>query len=154
MNKQDIVKIYLEHLDKKIEKNEKALDSLYEGVYSAPGPSQSHSDTTRFQQSNIASDTDIRLTSLKKVRTIIATMLLRKSQSVEIGALIVIEDSVHKEREYYFVVPDGGGESIEFEGVEILFVSIQVPMVEATSRVKIGDSFEFRGRKLILIEIL
>lgn len=154
MNKQDIVKTYLEHLDKKIEKNQKALDSLYEGVYSAPGPSQSHLDTTRFQQSNIASDTDMRLTSLKKIRTIIATTLLRKSQSVEIGALIVIEDSVHKEREYYFVVPDGGGESIEFKGVEILFVSIQVPMIEATSRVKIGNFFEFRGRKLILIEIL
>lgn len=153
MNKQDIVKTYLEHLDKKIEKSEKALNSLYEGVYSAPGPSQSHSDTTRFQQSNIASDTDVRLISLKKVRAIMATTLLRKSQSVEIGALIVIEDSVYKEREYYFVVPEQGGDSLDFDGIEIFFVSLQAPIIESISNAKQNDQFEFRGRRLILQEI-
>lgn len=153
MNKQDIVKTYLEHLDKKIEKNQKALDSLYEGVYSAPGPSQSHSDTTRFQQSNIASNADARLAFLRKIRTIIAMTFLKESQSVEIGALVVVEDVAFKDKEYYFVVPDGGGESIEFEGVEVLFVSIRAPILEAVLKIKTGEFFEFRGRRLVLIEI-
>jgi hypothetical protein len=153
MNKENVLRVYIEYLDKKIEKTEKALSAIYEGIDSAPTPSQSHSDTTRSQQSRVASETATRLSSLRTTRASMAFMRSKKSITPEIGALIVIEDIGSKDNEYYFVVPDGGGESIEFEGTEVLFVSTRAPILETLSKIKTGELFEFRERKLILTEI-
>lgn len=153
MNKENVLKAYIEYLEKKVKNTEEALSAIYEGIDSAPTPSQSHSDTTRSQQSRVASETATRLSSLRTTRASMAFVQSKKSTSPEIGALIVIEDVEFKDREYYFVVPDGGGESIEFEGIEVLFVSTRAPILETLSKIKTGDSFEFRGRKLVLIKI-
>jgi len=153
MKKESVLRVYIEYLEKKVRKTEEALNAIYEGIDSAPTPSQSHSDTTRSQQSRVASETATRLSSLKTTRASMAFMQSKKSTTPEIGALIVVEDVGFKDKEYYFVVPDGGGESIEFEGTEILFVSTRAPILEALSKIKTGDFFEFRGRRLVLIEI-
>jgi hypothetical protein len=153
MDKQVVLNAYIDFLDKKVLDTENALKSIYKGVDTAPTPSESHSDTTRSQQSRVALETATRLSSLKTTRASMTVMQLKKSIVPEIGALIIVEDTAFKDREYYFVVPDGGGESIEFEETEVLFVSIQAPILEAVSKVKIRSSFEFRGRKLSLIAI-
>lgn len=154
VDKQKVIGAYFDYLYKKIKSTENVLESLYRGIDSAPGPSQSHSDTTRFQQSRIAIETEKRLSSLKKMRASATTISPTKSSSPEIGALIVIKDNDSEEEEYCFVVSEGGGESLIVGETEILFVSIQAPILEAISKATLGDSFEFRGRGLTLVKIL
>lgn len=153
MNKKEVLQEYLEYLDKKIGEMQKALDSIYRGIDTAPTPSESHSDTTRSQQSRVALETSGRLSSLKSTRAAAAMILSVKLASPVAGALIAVEDAVFKDTEYYFVVPGQGGESVFLGETEILFVSVQAPILEAISQIKEGDDFEFRGRKLRLASI-
>ncbi|MBU3934869.1 hypothetical protein KKC00_02840 [Patescibacteria group bacterium] len=153
VEKQKVLEAYLSGLDKKIRETEKALDSIYEGVYTAPKPSESHSDTTRSQQSKLAIETERRLSSLKSTRAAAGQIFLQKVICPTVGALIAIEDIGFREIEYYFVVPGQGGESLFLDKTEIMFISLQSPILEAVSGTKEGDSFDFRGRKLRLVAI-
>lgn len=153
MDKQKVLDVYLAYLEKKIQESEVALASIHKGIDTAPTPSESHSDTTRFQQTGVATVMMNRLSSLKTSKASIALMRSRELTAPDIGALIVIEDLGLEEKEYYFVVSGGGGESIELEGTEVLFVSTQAPILEPISKTKVGEPFEFRGRQLALVEI-
>jgi hypothetical protein len=153
MDKQDVLKEYLSFLDNKIRGTEKALESIYRGIDTAPTPSESHSDTTRSQQSRVALETSGRLSSLKSTRAAASMIPSVKLASPVTGALIAVEDVVFKDVEYYFVVPGQGGESVFLDEAEILFVSAQAPILEAISKSKEGEYFEFRGRRLKLISI-
>ena len=153
MEKQKVLRAYLSYLDRKIQETEKALDSIYEGVYTAPKPSESHSDTTRSQQSKIALETERRLSSLKSTRAMSSRIFSQKAIYPAVGALIAVEDAAFGEIEYYFVVPGQGGEGLFFGEVEIMSISLQSPILEAISGVKEGDSFDFRDRKLKLVSI-
>lgn len=153
MNKEVLLKTYLNYLDKKIAETEKALESIYHGVDTAPTHSESHSDTTRSQQSRVGMEVSNRLSSLRKTRFVASTIPSGKFGFLAVGALIVLEDSF-KEKECYFVVPDDGGESLFLDdNTEVLFVSIDAPILGPVSKLRVGDTFEFRGRKLTLIEM-
>ena len=153
MNKQKVIEVYLNYLDRKIKDTENALESLYEGIDTAPGPSQSHSDTTRFQQSRVALETEGRLSSLKGTRAVATLIPSVKLSSPIVGALIEIEDLGFGETEYYFVVPWQGGESFLLDNTEVMSVSPQAPILDAVANAKEGDIFEFRGRRLKLASI-
>jgi hypothetical protein len=150
MDKQVVLRVYTELLDKKIQEAGKALESIHRGIDTAPTPSESHSDTTRSQQSRVAMEMEERLSSLRKTR---AEAGMVQSGCSAIGALIVLEDSVLKDQEYYFVVPGQGGESLFFDDIEVLSVSTNAPILEPISRAKVGERFEFRGRTLTLVEM-
>jgi len=154
MDKKEVLRAYIQFLDQKIEDMEKSVDSLHRGVDTAPGPSQSHSDTTRFQQSGVASEASKRIGPLKRLRASIGLVSCKKSDYPGVGALIVLEDSTYKEKEYYFVISEQGGDTLEFDEGEVFFVSTQSPILEIVKDLKKGDTFEFRRRRLTFLDIL
>lgn len=153
MNKQEVIEAFLDYLDKKIQETEKALESIYRGIDTAPTPSESHSDTTRSQLSRVAMETSGRLSSLKSARATAGLISSGKAIYPAVGALIAIEDIGFGETEYYFVVPSQGGESLFLRETEIMSVSLQAPILEVVSKIREGDSFDFRGRKLKFLAI-
>ncbi len=153
MNKREILEAYLNYLNKKIQETEKALESIYRGIDAAPTPSESHSDTTRSQLSRVALETSSRLSSLKSTRATAGLISSEKAIYPAVGALVAIEDAGFREIEYYFVVPGQGGESLFLGETEIMSISMQAPILEIVSKIKEGDSFDFRGRKLKLLSI-
>lgn len=153
VKKQEVLKTYLGFLDRKIQETSKALESIHVGIDTAPTPSESHSDTTRSQQSRVALETEGRLSSLKSTRAAAALISSEKAVCLAVGALVVVQDVAFGDEEYYFVVPGQGGESLLLGEVEIMSISLQAPILEAVSKVKEGESFDFRGRMLKLVSI-
>lgn len=152
MNKEVVLKAYLDFLDKKIAETEKALESIYHGVDTAPSHSESHSDTTRSQQSRVGMEVSTRLSSLKKTRGMAGMISSERAIFPGAGALITVKDDFGEE-EYYFVVPGQGGESLFVDEVEVLSVSADAPILESISKTKVGDVFEFRSRRLTFTDI-
>jgi len=154
MNKQKVLKAYIDFLDDKIEKTQGSLESIQKIINDAPTPSESHSDTTRFQQSQLASDTLCRLASLRQTRTLAASIPCESLDCPVAGALVVIQDKRSGEKECYFIIPgQGGGESLSVDGLEIIPISFKAPILAPISGIRVGDTFKFRGRELILLEI-
>jgi len=153
MDKQNVLRVYLESLDKKIEEVAGNLQSIYSNIDAAPTPSESHSDTTRSQLSQVALGISERLSSLKTTRAMTSSSSSSRLIRPTIGALIEVEDNRTKEKVYYFVVHGVGGESLLLDGSKVFSVSINAPILNPISKIKIGDTFEFRGRRLTLTEI-
>ncbi|MBU2568413.1 MAG: hypothetical protein KJ967_06540 [Elusimicrobia bacterium] len=153
MDKKEVLREYLEYLDRKIGETQKALDSIYHGIDTAPTPSESHSDTTRSQQSKIAAETSDRISSLKKTRAMASLISSEGAGCIGVGALVAIEDISFGGMEYYFVVPGQGGESLFLGDAEVMSISLQAPILEAISSAKERDLLDFRGRKLKLVSI-
>lgn len=152
MNKEVVLKAYLNYLDKKISEMEKALESIYHGVDTAPSHSESHSDTTRSQQSRVGMEVSNRLSSLKKTRSMAVMISSKRAIFPGVGALITVKDDFGEE-EYFLVVPGQGGESLFVDEVEVLSVSADAPILESISKTKVGDVFEFRSRRLTFADI-
>jgi len=54
MDKKKIIEEYLKFLDEKVKNTEKSLKSVRKDAIDAPGSNVSHSDTSKFQLSNVA----------------------------------------------------------------------------------------------------
>lgn len=154
MNKQDVLTAYLDFLDKKIQEVKANLESIYSDIDASPTPSESHSDTTRSQLSQVALEISARLSSLQNTRARAISISSSPLIHPAIGALIAVEDNHTKKKVYYFVVHGVGGASLLVDNSNVFFVSINAPILNPIFKIKVGDTFEFMGRMLTLVEIL
>lgn len=153
MDKKQVLKKYLDFLGDKIRDMEKSLASIQQGVIASPGPGQSHSDTTRFQQANVALGVDRRIGELKEKAALLQGVDLTPKDTIFVGALFTLRYEGSRENMVYFLVQKGEGDTIEIDGEEIMFVSANAPIAEAVISKKKGDRVNFRDRVLEIIEV-
>jgi len=72
--------------------------------------------------------------------------------SVALGACVVLEDE-GGQRAHYLLVPAGGGEKLELEGVEVRALTLQAPLSQQLLGCTVGDEVKQAGRVLDLVDI-
>jgi len=153
MDKKQVLKKCLGFLGDKIRDMEKSLASIQKGVIDSPGPSQSHSDTTRFQQSNVALGVDRRIEELKEKVFLLQGVDLTPKDTIFVGALFTLRYEGARENMVYFLVQKGEGDTIEIDSEEVMFISANAPIAEAVIGKKKGDKISFRNRVLEIVEV-
>lgn len=153
MDKKQVLKKYLEFLGDKIRDMETSLASIQRGVIDSPGPGQSHSDTTRFQQANVALGVDRRIGELKEKVVLLQGVDSTPKDTIFVGAMFTLRYEGARENMVYFLVQKGEGDTIEIDGEEIMFISANAPIAEAVIGKKKGDKAIFRGRTLEVIDV-
>jgi len=155
MDKWQILDTYIESQKQKLEDMKVSLDRIHQGISQAPGPSQSHSDTTRFQESGVALELDERIRGLQEKILLLERLRtdLRPNESVFVGALLGLRDVVTGEINTYFLVEKGEGDFLEIDDREIIFVSAAAPIVQAAIGKKKGDFMNFRGKTFKIAEV-
>ena len=153
MNKQDVIDIYILTLEKTIREIEVSLKTIRIDIDDSPSPTQSHSDTTRSRLAGVESEISRRLSSLRETRIMADSIFSRKLDYPTVGALIEIMDKNAGKKEYYFIIPGGGGERLNVNGLEVISVSMGAPIIEVISETQVGRTVEFRGRTLTLLDI-
>lgn len=130
MDKQKIVKALLTELDKDYSKLLKIYEEHKQGCIEAPGPMQSHSDTSRFQLGKLADETAQRLEKLEKLIRFFKQIEIKKNNDIQVGTLVKIEED--GEIIYFYITPEGvGGQKFESEGVLIQTISMDSPFGKA-----------------------
>jgi len=155
MDKRQILDAYIESQREKNEKMKASLDRIHQGINQAPGPSQSHSDTTRFQESNVVLGLEERARELSEKILLLERLRadLCPNESIFVGALFSLKDTATGEINTYFLVEKGEGDFLEIDGREIIFVSVTAPIAQVVMGKKKNDKVNFRGRVLEVVEV-
>jgi hypothetical protein len=149
MNKKsEIFDIIFNQISKQKESLKDSIKRCQDEIDHAPGPMESHSDTTRFQVGQLVLNLSDQLLKIEKAEEII-----KKSSMSENPAVISVgstaELNVDGKTCFVFIVPDGAGGLIVDGEVKISIVSEKSPMAVSIMGKKVGDtsSFNINGKK-------
>jgi len=129
-----------------------SLETVKKEAQDAPGANVSHSDTSKFQQSNLALGIQDRIASAEHVLGLLRGLPKEELDIIAAGSLFALEDE-NKEIMYYFFVLTGGGDILNVDGTEITTISAGAPLVRGLMGKKVGDRICFRGRELKVVEV-
>ena len=144
MNKKEqIFDVVLTQIAKQKESLKNSIAGCQNEIDEAPGPMVSHSDTTRYQVSQLVFNLSDNLEKLEK-----AEKILQESAIKDNGGIIAIgsvaELDVDGRNTFIFIVPDGAGGLIIDGDIKISIVSEKSPMAKVILGKKMGDGASFK----------
>jgi transcription elongation GreA/GreB family factor len=146
--KKEILDTVLTQILKRKDSLKDSIMRCQDEIDHAPGPMESHSDTTRFQVGQLVSNLSLQLEKLEK-----AEVIMRGASNIDSGGIIsigsVAELDVDGKNTFIFIVPDGAGGLTVDGDVKISIVSEKSPMSLAILGKKMGDlaSFKINGKE-------
>jgi transcription elongation GreA/GreB family factor len=137
---------------------QQALHEALAAIADAPGPMQSHSDTTRYQKSILA---DSAAKSLQDKEVALKTLdtLLEAAQDtflefVGVGAVAMLTNE-EDDLELYFLMPHGGGASVPIGHYLVTIISPSSPLGAALMGRRRGEKLKLPfGTSSRLLEII
>ena len=146
MNKNNVVRALIDRVEAQKEEIEKSLREAQASIIDAPGPMQSHSDTTRYQKAilagSAASSLREKTLALSALHQILALDAGKYIDKVQVGTLVTLLDE-EDVMENYIIVPHCGGISVE-EGIEsIVSITPESPLASELLGKARGQSVTF-----------
>jgi len=161
MTKKELLQSVIDTLKKNMESAEERLKTIVQAAVDAPGAMQSYSDTTKSQMGQIADELQRSLTEQSLTLGILQSMVSSYSLfddvgCVKIGSFVEVLDE-NTEREFYLILPAGGGIEISDQGREILVISSHAPIATALIGKKPGEKIGLKigqlQRNLTIVNI-
>jgi hypothetical protein len=149
INKQFLIQVVITKLTREIENLELSLGVTHQTINDAPGAMQSHSDTTRFQATNVVNEQSktllIKQQALRDLMFFASTHSYSQSDRVELGCVFSVTDG--NEETYFILVPGVGGTEIEYNGVEYQVTTPAAPLPSHAMGKKQGDKIIISQRR-------
>jgi transcription elongation GreA/GreB family factor len=154
MDKTEIINKIKEILKTKLNDLNQAVKEARESAKQAPSAMESHSDTSRFQFSQLADNLE---EISKKVQKVIDEISKTKSNSeiISEGSLVKIEKN--GQNIFYFLSSMSLEDSFLIDGSEFRVISTETPIAKSLFEKKAGDLVEINllrgGYKIKVIEV-
>ena len=146
MEKRQVLEAFIERQKQKIKELKTSLGNTEQDAINSPGAMQSHSDTSKFQLSNLALGLKKRVIEAEESLSILNNLPRDSSDEISIGSFFVLEDTKTKNRTNYFLISRYGGEWIEVNGEEVLLISEEAPLINNVLGKRQGDKASFRDK--------
>jgi len=153
LEKRKILEACIGVQQKKIEDLERALKNIQRGIIDAPTSRQSWSDTTRFQQGNVALAVEDSLMKAKSALSQLRTISTEVKDAIFAGSLFVLNNVDTGEINKYLLISEGGGDSFSVGGEEIILISVEAPLARLLLGKKKGDRIIFRNISFEVIDV-
>jgi len=153
IRKEDVLNSLIKKQERMIEDLEKSYADTKQSAIDAPGSNVSHSDTTKFQLSNLVLGLERRVFEAKTALSLLRSLSIKTESVICVGSLFAVKNLSNKKNTIYLLVSAAGGEFFEVGGEEILSISKEAPIAEAVMGLKKGDKIEFRGKTLEIIGV-
>ncbi|MDO8557538.1 MAG: hypothetical protein Q7R98_03725 [Candidatus Jorgensenbacteria bacterium] len=150
MKKEEIVSV-LEKLFLEKEKNlTKTLEETRDSACGAPGSNISHSDTSKFQLSELALSLEKQTREANEALVSIRNTPVCQSSAVQVGSLVELEEKSSSKRTLYFVIPKGGGETVQVGDSSVTTITAAAPLARACVGKKENEEVSINGRTYII----
>ena len=155
LEKRNVLETFIKAQEEKIERLKQSSKSTQQSAREAVGSMVSWSDTTKFQQSNLALRLKIRVEEIREKIKLLKSLVfnLAPTNTISIGALFSLRDINTGEVITYFLVQRGEGDFVEIDGQEVIFISVTAPIVKVVIGKKKSDMVSFRDRVLEIVEV-
>lgn len=144
--KKDIIKELISIFEKKKKQGEEALENTRKRAREAPGSNVSHSDTSKFQHSNLQLGQQQCLADLieglNKLKIMFNALTEDIPDIIGVGTLVKLENTETLEVNYYLIIPKEGGDIIEHDGKKITAISIDSPLGKLLLKKEVGEEIK------------
>lgn len=146
-DKMAIIETVVSVLEGQLRDAVRSLQAAHDAIADAPGPMQSHSDTTRFQKSILAqsagrsmSEKELAIATLREIASALST---KTGDTVALGMIVRLERE-DGFRARYIILPYGGGISVGSGSDGILVITPQSPLAVALLGKREWDEIELQ----------
>lgn len=141
----------LREIRSRISDSELQLAEILRRANEAPGAMQSHSDTDKNLYGRQAAGQREAIEAMERGHALTEILTLESNAKVAIGSLVVTQDEkgIHR----YFLLPGGGGITIEDAEGPIVIVTPQTPLGSALLEKEKGETASVAARVLTILEI-
>ncbi len=154
IKKTKILETYIENQRNKIEKLKESFEGTKKRVIEAPTSRQSWSDTTRFQEGNLAFGLHKQIIEAELALDKLQKLKLNANNCISVGAFFVLRDVNNKEISNYFLTyEECGGDNLNIENQEIMVISVTAPLSKMLINKKKGDSINFKNKLLEIVDV-
>ena len=147
MDKKGILETLISEIETEQKQLEQNLESIQRTVNEAPAPSESHSDTTRYQMSKVESEVAKALAEKQTCVRALASLRIsanaQTSETIGIGSLLEVEDK-DGNRDIYFILPEGGGMTVTDGHKEITVLTAKAPLAQCLLGNRKGETVQFK----------
>jgi len=144
-----VIKIFKE----KIDSLSSSLKDTKSRARDAPGHNVSHSDTSKFQLSNLALGIEKQVLEYNQILGQLKDLSLKLSNKISIGSLFTLYGIENNEEKTFIMLYQGGGERIIIDNVEITTLSITAPIAQACLGKEVNDEIKYGENTFEVTEI-
>ena len=159
MDKRALLDLVLADVEREIQTLTAAAKATHEGATHEEAKPENDKDTRALEQSYLARGQAKRVEEMQETHTRLRFVQLRdydEDDAIGVGALVVVEDQDEQEHTY-FLVPVGGGRTIEHEGATITILTTGSPLGRALIGARVDDEVVVaigkRKRELLVLSI-
>lgn len=147
LQKTQLIGAVIERLEADKEGLKTRFRRVHEEIVDAPTPTQSHSDQTRFQLSQVANEIDSAFASkdegIRDLKSLLVNLsdedfASKTSERVMLGSLVEAQHGSGSE-ERYFVLPAGGGIEVPDKAQTTIVITPAAPVAVALMGKVVGD---------------
>ena len=146
MDKHKLVASILKQLNEELEIVTRSAESAREAATHSESKAEDHHDTRGLEASYLAGAQASRAAELQRMITIYKFLYFPEFNPGDLigpGALVQLELSGH--HSFYFLVPQGGGLTLQMDGKPIRVITPMAPLGEALLGRTVGDTVEIEG---------
>ncbi len=150
MNKRQLIDGILELLAQELGQMTRSAQAAYEEATHAESQAEDHHDTRGLEASYLAGAQAKRTSEIQRLIQIFKFFPLvqyKPKDFIGPGALIELEWNRH--RSFYFLVPQGGGLSLPWNGKAIRLITPQAPLGEALLGRSVGNTIEVESGSIL-----
>ncbi|MEO5970942.1 MAG: GreA/GreB family elongation factor [Bdellovibrionia bacterium] len=147
--KQKLIRLIIAQLNTELQLITQSAKAAHEAATHEESKAEDSHDTRGLEASYLAGAQMARAEALKKTIATYQFMNARDLQAddpIDIGALIEIETAGRKF--HYFLVSQGGGMAVTFEGKTIQVITSLAPLGEVLLGRRVGDVAEIEGQRI------
>ncbi len=156
MDKKRLIEAFIQQLEADLMMMKEAAKNTYEAATGEESKPENEYDTRGLEASYLAGAQAKRAGEIDEVLSLFKNMDVRTFSAKDpIQATSLVEVSSQGKRSHLFVMPKGGGVSLQFEGKTIQLITPNSNIGEAIVDLKVGDIAEVEiGEKVREYEIL
>ena len=155
VSKAVVIGAFVALFQENIERTKSSLEITRQNAVDAPGSNVSHSDTSKFQLSNLALGLEKRFNELTAIYNLLSLYNTSKINKRGCGGcLITLQNINTKENATYLLITrEGGGDSLIVEEEKVIVVSIHAPIGKLLVGKEIGDEVLFQGKAFEIVDL-
>lgn len=153
LDKKKILEAFIKTQENKIQNLKNSLKTTRQDAIDAPGSNVSHSDTTKFQLSNLALGLEKKVREAEEALSLLKGISEDQNDTISAGSFFTLRDIKSGNYTHYFLIPQAGGERLDIDGEEVLSISEEAPLMGSVMGSKKGDKIEFRDKSLEVVDL-
>lgn len=153
--KKSLLRLLCEKMEKTLQTAQTELETTKQSAIDSPGRMESRYDSAKEELSSLANSMQNRVAQLQQNIARLRNFRISDlpQEEAEIGTLV---EMTHKiEKKFYFILPAGGGETIESPDLDakVTVITPSSPLSNSLRGKKIGASIRVGPRELTLVAL-